>query len=226
MSHNQIMSINININAVQNFCNNHYNVINSASNVSQITFLHDAFTMNKIYILLTHDGIYHYVKVLRMIDRSMVIGIYGKGIMTHDRCEFAKHEICQYTFLNLTHFASTYLKYFNYEEPLDTNAYIFNDINYNFNNFNNINNIVNNARVPITNNARVPVIVRESTINDEEVKDNNNYAENITCNICLTNKVAICYIPCGHTSCGTCSKQITKCQTCRIVITKKINLFI
>ena len=50
----------------------------------------------------------------------------------------------------------------------------------------------------------------------------------LECNICLDECVEDCWIfaPCGHYACGTCSRQLTNCQTCRVKITSKIKLFL
>lgn len=59
-----------------------------------------------------------------------------------------------------------------------------------------------------------------------EIDDNTDYKDDVTCGICFTNKVNICFTPCGHTVCSTCVTQIDKCHKCREKITNKIKLFI
>lgn len=247
ISHNQITSFNINANAVENFCREHHHNINPAYNVINIDSFQATFAVNETYIFLAQDSTYHYVKIMRLLDASMVVGVHGKGIMLRGSCDFVKHEIRQTTFLNLVHFASIYTKYFRYEEPTDEIVPSVRDmdgpdqastrgprsINY-FDMLRSIN--ITNTFAPTTNNTRrgylsgtiyqPPTQHQPPTVIDEEVKDDDNYTENVTCNICLTNKVAVCYMPCGHISCGTCSAQITKCQTCRVTITKKVKFFI
>lgn len=62
----------------------------------------------------------------------------------------------------------------------------------------------------------------------EEVKDGESYAENITCKICLTNKVNIVYIPCGHCFCSDCNhkKSNSICALCRKPINSVQKFFI
>ena len=51
----------------------------------------------------------------------------------------------------------------------------------------------------------------------EEVKEGDDYSDNVTCKICMTNKVNMVYIPCGHCFCSECDNRNTKrlCPICR-----------
>ncbi len=62
----------------------------------------------------------------------------------------------------------------------------------------------------------------------EEIKDNSDYRENVTCKICLVNKINIVCIPCGHCFCSECNTRTRNnlCALCRKPITKSQALFI
>ena len=64
--------------------------------------------------------------------------------------------------------------------------------------------------------------------NLEEINNDRDYREEITCKICFINKVNIVYIPCGHLYCSDCDKQKTKneCPLCRVKIISKQTIFI
>ncbi|XP_077290320.1 baculoviral IAP repeat-containing protein 7-B-like [Arctopsyche grandis] len=58
---------------------------------------------------------------------------------------------------------------------------------------------------------------------EENYEEEEDYAENseasgtsdVKCSICLENDLKIILVPCGHTTCETCSVQITDCPMCR-----------
>lgn len=45
------------------------------------------------------------------------------------------------------------------------------------------------------------------------------------CSICMVNKCNVCYVPCGHLGCISCSNMISTCHTCRANITNKVKTF-
>ena len=48
----------------------------------------------------------------------------------------------------------------------------------------------------------------------------------IECSICLDKSPNILYFPCKHiTNCSFCSKNITKCPLCLVIIEKKMEIF-
>lgn len=62
----------------------------------------------------------------------------------------------------------------------------------------------------------------------EEIKDNYDYTESITCKICFCNKVNVVYVPCGHLYCSECDtkKQKNECPICRTKINSIQAIFI
>lgn len=62
----------------------------------------------------------------------------------------------------------------------------------------------------------------------EEIVDNVDYKDNVTCKICLNNKINIVCIPCGHCFCSACNTQSRNnlCALCRKPITKAQAIFI
>lgn len=62
----------------------------------------------------------------------------------------------------------------------------------------------------------------------EEIVEDADYKNNVTCKICLTNKVNIVCIPCGHCFCSECNTKTRNnlCALCRKPITKSQPLFI
>ena len=48
----------------------------------------------------------------------------------------------------------------------------------------------------------------------------------ITCPICLTNDINVCFENCGHVCCSICAPKIDKCHYCKTIISKKIKIFI
>jgi hypothetical protein len=62
----------------------------------------------------------------------------------------------------------------------------------------------------------------------EEIQDETSYKDNVTCKICLSNKINIVCIPCGHCFCSACNTQSRNnlCAVCRTPITKTQPLFI
>jgi hypothetical protein len=62
----------------------------------------------------------------------------------------------------------------------------------------------------------------------EEIQDEADYKDNVTCKICLSNKINIVCIPCGHCFCSACNTQSRNnlCALCRKPITKAQALFI
>jgi hypothetical protein len=68
---------------------------------------------------------------------------------------------------------------------------------------------------------------RSTPVQTEEIQDDQDYRTNITCPICLGNKVNVVCIPCGHCICSTCQEQNPKkneCVICRKPI-KSTNVF-
>jgi hypothetical protein len=55
-----------------------------------------------------------------------------------------------------------------------------------------------------------------SHVQTEEIKEDQNYKINITCPICLGNKVNMVCIPCGHCICSACQEQNPKKNACAI----------
>jgi len=53
-------------------------------------------------------------------------------------------------------------------------------------------------------------------VQTEEIKEDQNYKINITCPICLGNKVNMVCIPCGHCICSACQEQNPKKNECAI----------
>jgi len=74
----------------------------------------------------------------------------------------------------------------------------------------------------------VPPNTKLIPTNLEEINNDRDYREEITCKICFINKVNIVYIPCGHLYCSDCDKQKTKneCPLCRVKIISKQTIFI
>lgn len=70
------------------------------------------------------------------------------------------------------------------------------------------------------------ILIHPSAV--EEIKDDASYKDNVTCKICLSNKINIVCIPCGHCFCSACNTQTTNnlCAMCRAPITKTQALFI
>jgi len=68
--------------------------------------------------------------------------------------------------------------------------------------------------------------IQPSTV--EEIVDEADYKVNVTCKICLSNKINIVCIPCGHCFCSECNTQSRNnlCALCRKPITKTQPLFI
>jgi hypothetical protein len=79
-----------------------------------------------------------------------------------------------------------------------------------------------------TATATASVFRRAPQIKTEEVKDGQDYAENITCKICMTNKVNMVYIPCGHCFCSDCDRRKpgNNCAICRTPIQSTQTFFI
>jgi len=61
-----------------------------------------------------------------------------------------------------------------------------------------------------------PGLAPAAHIQTEKIKEDQNYKINITCPICLENKVNIVCIPCGHCICSTCQEQNPKKNACAI----------
>ena len=47
-----------------------------------------------------------------------------------------------------------------------------------------------------------------------------------TCSVCLHEQVDRVFLPCGHTSCENCCKNLETCHLCRSVICHKHQLFL
>lgn len=48
-----------------------------------------------------------------------------------------------------------------------------------------------------------------------------------TCNVCLTDDVAIVFLPCGHAcSCAGCARKLDKCPICRQPIKATVRVYI
>ena len=55
--------------------------------------------------------------------------------------------------------------------------------------------------------------------------------ENVICTICKLREINICNMPCGHTLCCVCAKQlqvykVEKCHVCRDEVCSKMQIFI
>jgi hypothetical protein len=80
--------------------------------------------------------------------------------------------------------------------------------------------IVGNNVIPISSISIDTVIV------DEVIDIKQSYVDNMTCTICITNKVKIC-LDCGHLFCNACVKQLKdKCFICGKSCTNKIKIYI
>jgi hypothetical protein len=68
----------------------------------------------------------------------------------------------------------------------------------------------------------------EKVLVPEQIVDNVDYKDNMTCKICFNNKINIVCIPCGHCFCSECNTQSKNslCAVCREPITKTQTLFI
>jgi len=71
-------------------------------------------------------------------------------------------------------------------------------------------------------------VVPAKVLVPEQIVDNVDYKDNVTCKICLNNKINIVCIPCGHCFCSECNTQTRNnlCAVCREPITKTQTLFI
>jgi len=69
-------------------------------------------------------------------------------------------------------------------------------------------------------------LVQPSTL--EEIDNNTDYKDNVTCRICLINKINIVCIPCGHCFCSGCNTNSINnlCALCRKPIINAQALFI
>mgnify|MGYP003386000468 CR=1 FL=1 len=203
---------------------------------SNIDTFEASFEINKMYMLMAQDNTFHYITV-RSISPVFAIGICATGEIESESYgyKFKIHEMKQKAFMTILQFKVIYIKYFEYCESLLT-VRSNNDItatqypphnvihmhpppdNRNFipNTLNAVGerglhgNVRNLSPIPVPPTAIQP-LRQQRRVADEEIKDDENYVENVTCNICLTNKIAVCYMPCGHTACGTCSNRITLC---------------
>lgn len=182
--------IQLNILDANAFINQYHNNADEIYKVENIETFESSFIINKLYMLLTHDNIFHCC-IIRSLSPIFTIGIIATSKI-YERYAFLTHEMKQKAFLNINKFKTCYKMCFPFE----------------------------NSR------TQHSIIAQEHCAIDEEIDDNNNYVNNMTCNICMMNKVAVCYSPCGHVACNTCSSKITKCQTCRINIVNKVKFFI
>ena len=48
----------------------------------------------------------------------------------------------------------------------------------------------------------------------------------LECPICFSNNINMCFVPCGHTFCSKCVKDITQCYLCNQEIFLKQKIFI
>jgi hypothetical protein len=72
----------------------------------------------------------------------------------------------------------------------------------------------------------IPIPSDQITQVAEEVKEDVDYSDDVTCTICMTNKKTFVLVPCGHMFCPDCVNRVTnKCFICRKTITKKIQTF-
>lgn len=55
----------------------------------------------------------------------------------------------------------------------------------------------------------------------KELVDEKTDMEDLQCQVCTENRVCICFVPCGHLSCGDCSQKLHDCPFCREPMSKK-----
>jgi hypothetical protein len=145
---------------------------------------------------------------------------------------------------NITPFYITIIKLFKKNELSDIFEDIFNpktvninsniarkmldELNYMFLLIANNRDILFQPNISNISNVQNIINTKITPTNLEEVKNNHDYRDEITCKICFINKVNIVYIPCGHLYCSDCDKQKTKneCPLCRVKIISKQTIFI
>jgi len=88
--------------------------------------------------------------------------------------------------------------------------------------------LIGNRYDILSENINKQVTPKKSLKYAEEIKDNYDYTESITCKICFCNKVNVAYVPCGHLYCSECDtkKKKNECPICRTKINSIQAIFI